>query len=54
MRSDALMWIVEGDALRIDAKTWRFEFDDPAVGAQRIFRDWKTGTLRPLAAPQQH
>jgi hypothetical protein len=41
---------IEGDALRIRDKSWRFEFDD-AVNAERIFHDWKTGTLRPVSAP---
>ena len=41
---------VEGDALRIHDKTWRFEFDD-AVGAERIFQDWKSGTLRLVSRP---
>jgi len=40
--------IVEGDALRIRNKAWRFEFDD-GVSAERIFQDWKTGTLRPAS-----
>jgi len=33
---------VEGNALRIHDKTWRFEFDG-AVDAERIFQDWKAG-----------
>ena len=36
---------IEGDSLRIGNKMWRFEFDD-AVSAERIFQNWKTGTLR--------
>jgi hypothetical protein len=36
---------VEGDALRIGGKTWRFGFDD-GISAHRILQDWKTGTLR--------
>ena len=35
---------VEGDALHIRDKTWRFGFPD-GVHAERIFQDWKTGTL---------
>lgn len=35
---------VEGDALRIRDKTWRFEFPD-GVRAERIFQDWQTGAL---------
>lgn len=35
---------VEGDALHIRDKTWRFGFPDGAH-AERIFQDWKTGTL---------
>jgi hypothetical protein len=37
---------VEGGALRIRDKTWRFELDD-GTSAERIFEAWKTGTLRP-------
>jgi hypothetical protein len=40
---------VEGDALRIRNKAWRFEFED-GVSAERIFQDWKTGTLRPASS----
>ena len=36
---------IEGDALRIGNKTWRFQFDG-AASAERIFQDWKAGTLR--------
>ena len=36
---------IEGDTLRVLAKTWRFEFAD-AVSAARIFEDWKSGNLR--------
>ena len=35
---------VKGDTLRIRDKTWRFEFRD-AVRAERVYQDWKTGTL---------
>ena len=35
---------VEGDALHIRDKTWRFGFPD-GVHAERIFQDWKAGTL---------
>ena len=35
---------VEGDALHIRNKTWRFGFSD-GVHAEPIFQDWKTGTL---------
>jgi hypothetical protein len=38
---------IEGDELRIQNKTWRFEFRDD-VRAERIFQDWKSGTLRPV------
>ncbi len=41
---------VEGDALRIHARTWRFDFHD-AVSAESIYQDWKTGTLRSGSAP---
>jgi hypothetical protein len=41
---------IEGDALRIRDKMWRFEFDD-GVRVERIFQDWKAGTLRPVSAP---
>jgi hypothetical protein len=41
---------VEGDALRIRDKTWRFQFDD-TVRAERIFQDWKSGTLRLVSRP---
>jgi hypothetical protein len=40
---------VEGDALRIRNNAWRFEFED-GVSAERIFQDWKTGTLRPASS----
>ncbi len=43
---------VEGDALRIHAKTWRFDFHD-AVSAESIFQDWKKGTLRSNAVPSR-
>jgi hypothetical protein len=35
---------VEGDAVRLRDKTWRFGFPD-GVRAERIFQGWKTGTL---------
>jgi len=41
---------VEGDTLRIRDKTWRFQFDD-TVRAERIFQDWKNGTLRLVSRP---
>jgi hypothetical protein len=41
---------IDGDALRIHNRSWRFEFEN-AVSSERIFRDWKTGTLRPISAP---
>jgi hypothetical protein len=40
--------IVDGDALRIRDKMWRFEFDD-AIRAERVFKDWKNGTLRSVS-----
>ncbi len=40
---------IEGADVRIHSKTWHFEFDDVAVPANRIFRDWKTGTLQPAS-----
>ncbi len=43
---------VEGDALRIYARTWRFDFHD-AVSAASIFQDWKKGTLRSNAVPSR-
>ena len=43
---------VEGDALRIHARTWRFDFHD-AVSAEMIFQDWKKGTLRSNAVPSR-
>ncbi len=36
---------IEGDVLRIRDKMWRFEFED-SIRAERIFQDWKSGTLR--------
>ena len=36
---------IEGDVLRIRDKMWRFEFED-STRAERIFQDWKSGTLR--------
>ena len=41
---------IEGDVLRIGDKPWRFEFEDN-VRVERVFRDWKAGTLRPVSAP---
>jgi hypothetical protein len=35
---------IEGDALRIRDKTWRFAFPD-GVGAGRVFQEWKTESL---------
>ena len=43
---------VEGDALRIHAKTWRFDFHD-AVSAESIFHDWANGTLRSNSVPSR-
>ncbi len=40
---------IEGADMRIHDKTWRFEFDDPAVRAERMFRDWKMGILGPAS-----
>ena len=36
---------IEGDVLRIRDKMWRFEFEG-SIRAERIFQDWKSGTLR--------
>lgn len=36
---------IEGDVLSIRDKMWRFEFED-SIRAERIFQDWKSGTLR--------
>jgi hypothetical protein len=36
---------IDGDALRIRNKTWRFEFVD-GVSAERTFQSWKAATLR--------
>ena len=42
---------IEGDVLRIRNKPWRFEFTD-GVRVERIFDDWKAGTLQsPKPAP---
>jgi hypothetical protein len=40
---------IDGDALRIRDKMWRFEFDD-AIRAERVFKEWKNGTL-PSVSP---
>lgn len=40
---------INGDVLRIRDKAWRFEFND-GVRGERLFRDWKAGTLPPLTA----
>jgi len=37
---------IEGDVLRIRNKPWRFEFND-GVRVERLFKDWKAGTLQP-------
>jgi hypothetical protein len=37
---------IEGDVLRIRNKPWRFEFND-GVRVERVFNDWKAGTLQP-------
>jgi hypothetical protein len=37
---------IEGDILRIRNKQWRFEFDG-GVRGERVFADWKAGTLQP-------
>ena len=37
---------IEGDVLSIRNKPWRFEFTD-GVRGERVFKDWKAGTLRP-------
>src|SRR6185503_18160398 len=41
---------IEGDALRIRHRQWRFEFND-GVRVERVFNDWKAGTLPPVTAP---
>jgi len=41
---------IEGDALRIRNRQWRFEFND-GVRVERVFNDWKAGTLPPVTAP---
>ena len=41
---------IEGDVLRIRDKAWRFEIDG-GVPAERVFQDWKAGTLRTVSAP---
>ena len=38
---------IEGEVLRVGDTRWRFEFRDD-VRVERLFNDWKTGTL-PLA-----
>jgi hypothetical protein len=41
---------IDGEVLRIRDKPWRFEFSD-GVRAERLFSDWKAGTLPPVPAP---
>jgi hypothetical protein len=41
---------INGDVLRIRDKAWRFEFKD-GVRGERLFSDWKAGTLPPVTAP---
>jgi hypothetical protein len=41
---------IEGDVLRIRDKPWRFEFSDD-VRAERLFSDWKAGTLPRVPVP---
>jgi hypothetical protein len=41
---------IDGDVLRIRDKPWRFEFND-SVRGERLFSDWKAGTLPPVTAP---
>jgi hypothetical protein len=41
---------INGDVLRIRDKEWRFEFSD-GVRGERLFSDWKAGTLPPATAP---
>jgi hypothetical protein len=37
---------IEGEVLRVRNKPWRFEFND-GVRVERVFNDWKAGTLQP-------
>ena len=41
---------IEGDILRIRNRQWRFEFNK-RVRVERVFNDWKAGTLPPVTAP---
>jgi len=41
---------IKGDVLRIRDKAWRFEFKEDVRG-ERLFSDWKAGTLPPVTAP---
>jgi hypothetical protein len=41
---------IEGDVLRIRNRPWRFEFKD-GVRVERLFKEWKAGTLPPVPAP---
>jgi hypothetical protein len=41
---------IEGDVLRIRNRQWRFEFND-GVRVERVFNDWKAGTLPRVTAP---
>jgi hypothetical protein len=41
---------INGDVLLIRDKSWRFEFND-GVRGERLFSDWKAGTLPPATAP---
>ena len=41
---------IEGDVLRIRNRQWRFEFNT-GVRVERVFSDWKAGTLPPATAP---
>jgi hypothetical protein len=41
---------IEGAALRIRDTAWRFEFSD-GIRGERLFSDWKAGTLSPVTAP---
>ena len=41
---------IEGDVLRIRNRPWRFEFND-GIRVERVFNDWKAGTLPPATAP---
>jgi hypothetical protein len=41
---------VEGEALRIGGKLWRFDFSDD-VRVERLFTDWKAGNIPAVAKP---